>query len=280
DAIDEVEPSLPVNGQPADLGRSAADVEHDRARPVVAQQRCTAAEGKLCFHVAGDNLDFQPGLLPHAGEELVAVGGPPAGLGRDAARPGDAPVPHLAGADLERGHGAVHGRFRQQAGAGQPLAEPDDARIGVDHTEPAGMRFGNQEPAIVGAKVDRRQRLAGRINATATATGLGLRLLRDRHLRLPPEPSQAALGLHPTGRKAAPEAWRAIRKPFAHPRVDTPGPAHYVAASFGRPGTRPGLWPTGPAARPWPLLRPPAGGSSNGRTADSDSASLGSNPSP
>ena len=38
---------------------------------------------------------------------------------------------------------------------GDAFAEPDDPREGVDHAEPVASGTGNQEPAIIGAKVER-----------------------------------------------------------------------------------------------------------------------------
>ena len=51
---------------------------------------------------------------------------------------------------------ALHGAIRQPAARAQPLAEPDDARKGIDDPELArSRRLGDQQPAIVGAKVER-----------------------------------------------------------------------------------------------------------------------------
>ena len=71
--------------------------------------------------------------------------------------------------------------------------------------------------------------------------------------------------------RADPRATKTGRLPMVRPKVP-PGPLHNRAPVCYRVRRWPfsGPWRAGPAD----------GGSSNGRTADSDSASLGSNPSP
>ncbi|TIT07216.1 MAG: hypothetical protein E5W86_28995, partial [Mesorhizobium sp.] len=57
---------------------------------------------------------------------------------------------------LERVDGAVHRRLAEPAGGGQPLAQPDDAREGIDDAELAvARRHRDQQPAIVGAEIER-----------------------------------------------------------------------------------------------------------------------------
>src|SRR5262249_35195741 len=48
------------------------------------------------------------------------------------------------------------------AGGRDALAEPDDAREGIDHAKAVARRTGDQEPAIVGAEVERGIDLAWR----------------------------------------------------------------------------------------------------------------------
>ena len=91
----------------------------------------------------------------HALDELAAVDGAAAGLGRDRARQGDVAAAQLVGADGERGDGAVHGALGELAGLGQALAQADDARKGVDDGE-----------ALVGrAAISSRQLLVPRSTA-------------------------------------------------------------------------------------------------------------------
>ncbi len=85
----------------------------------------------------------------------VAIGGAAAGLGGDVAAARDAPKGDLAGADLERVERARDRLLGQRAGRGQPFAEPDDAREGVDDAKAAAGRPRHQQPAIVGAEIER-----------------------------------------------------------------------------------------------------------------------------
>ena len=74
--------------EPDDLGRAAADVEHDR--PIAPRGSASAAQPVTarCASVAPvDDLEVEPELVLHAGEEGGAVVGEPAGLGGDQARP-------------------------------------------------------------------------------------------------------------------------------------------------------------------------------------------------
>src|SRR3546814_8399556 len=72
----------------------------------------------------------------------------------------DAAPADLAGADLQRLDGARHGRARQFAAGGKPLAQAHDPREGVDDPEAVVRRAGDQQAAVVGAEV------AGSIEAT------------------------------------------------------------------------------------------------------------------
>src|SRR6185295_14221320 len=65
-------------------------------------------------------------------------------------------VPDLVAADGKRRDGALHCRLADRAGLGNALAEADDPREGVDDAEPVAGGTGDQQPAIVGAEVERR----------------------------------------------------------------------------------------------------------------------------
>ena len=98
----------------------------------------------------------------------LAVLGAAAGLGRDRARQRDVAAPELVGAD---------GRARRPRGPSrscdssplrrESLAQPDDARESIDDGEAAVVRPGDQQPAIVGAEVDRAIGVAMRAPASA-----------------------------------------------------------------------------------------------------------------
>ena len=49
---------------------------------------------------------------------------------------------------------AMHGGLRQAAGGGQALAEPDDAREGVDDLETAARGLGDEQAAVVRAEIE------------------------------------------------------------------------------------------------------------------------------
>src|SRR4029077_2124490 len=64
-------------------------------------------------------------------------------------------------ADLQRLDRARNRRLADAARGGDALAEPDDAREGVDHAETVAGGTGDQQAAIVGAKIERRIRRVG-----------------------------------------------------------------------------------------------------------------------
>ena len=104
-----------------------------------------------------DDLDLDAGLAPDPGDELGAIVGAAAGFGGDAAGMGHALAAHLAGADLEGLDGAVHGGAGERAAGTQPLAQADDSRERIDDAEPLASRPRHQQPAVVGAEVERGQ---------------------------------------------------------------------------------------------------------------------------
>ena len=170
---------------PHQLGAAAADVEHQGVGDLAVDQRRATGDGKLGLLIRGDDLDLEPGLRSHPVEEKIAVAGPAAGFGGDVPRPDDPAPAHLQGADLERVDGAVHGGARELAVALQPLAEPDDAREGVDHPEAAVHRLGHQQAAVVGAEIERRIGALTPLAAARIASPLGSRTVRAHGRRTP-----------------------------------------------------------------------------------------------
>src|SRR5262249_61518469 len=79
----------------------------------------------------------------------------PAGLGRDQPRPRYAAVAHLVAADGKRLDRATDGGIADSAGFQDALAEADDAGEGVDDTEAVAGRARHQQPAVVGAGIER-----------------------------------------------------------------------------------------------------------------------------
>src|SRR3546814_2516463 len=79
-----------------------------------------------------DHIERDAGLAPHPPDQLVAIDGAAARLGRDRARQGDVAANQLVGANRERGDGAVYRRVADPAAAVQPFAQANDAGKGVD----------------------------------------------------------------------------------------------------------------------------------------------------
>ena len=63
---------------------------------------------------------------------------------------------HLVAANLQRLERARDRRFAQASGQRQPLAQANDARERIDDPESLGGRPRDQQPAIVGAQIQRR----------------------------------------------------------------------------------------------------------------------------
>ena len=141
--------------EPDQLRAAAADIEDERPIAIAVDQRGAARHRELRLGLPAHDLDGKTGVATHPVDELAAIGGDPARLGGDQARARHAAPPHLVRADLERVDGAVHGGVGQMAGAQHPLAEANDAGEGIDDEKAAARRSCHQEPAIVGAEVER-----------------------------------------------------------------------------------------------------------------------------
>ena len=137
------------------LGRSAADVEDQRRAVARLEQLVAAEHGKARFLGGFDDVENDSRLVAHPVRELTSVAGAAACLGRDRARERDVAAPQLVRANRQRSDRPVHRLVGQRAGARQPLAQPDDSRKCVDHGEPAFARPSDEQPAIVGAEIDR-----------------------------------------------------------------------------------------------------------------------------
>ena len=172
------------------FGRAAADVEQDHALGVRIDQRRAAGGGEPRLGLAVDDFERDPDLLADAGQELGPVGGGAAGFGRDQPRAGDAAVRHLVAADGERLDRARDRRLADAAGCRYPLAQPDDAGERVDDAEAVAGRARHQEPAIVGAEIERgigrppaRTRRRNAESRTATADPIGTAAAAPGHAR-------------------------------------------------------------------------------------------------
>ena len=102
-----------------------------------------------------DDFQFEAGLLGDAGAEFLAVLGGAASLGGDQPRARHAARAHLVAADQQRLDRARDRRLADAARGGDALAEPDDAGERVDDAKAVGGRTRDQQPAIIGAEIER-----------------------------------------------------------------------------------------------------------------------------
>ena len=141
--------------EPHQFRRAAADIEQDRAFGLGVDQRRAAGRGEQRLGLAVHDFEIDADLLAHLRQEIPAIDGGAAGLGRDQARARDAAVAHLVPADFQRFDPARDGGVAQAARRGDPFAETDDAGEGVDDAEAVMRRARDQKPAIVGAEIER-----------------------------------------------------------------------------------------------------------------------------
>ena len=147
--------------QPNELGGAATDIEQDHTLGRRIDQRRAAGGGQPRLGLAIDDLQFDADLAADALQEIETVAGRAAGLGRDQARAGDAAVAHLGAADAQGVDRAQDRGLAQDAGAGDAFAEPDDARERVNHPEAVAGGARHQQPAVVGAQIERSIGRAG-----------------------------------------------------------------------------------------------------------------------
>ena len=154
---------------PDQFGAAAADIKKQRMRCRRLEQGRAAVERQGRLLAVADDFQLKPGLGLGAGQESVAVLGQSAGFGGDAAKPRDTAAAQFAGTDPERRQGARHRLIRQPAGFGDALAEPHDARKGIDDAKARRHRLGHQQAAIVAAEIERG--IYGRAGVPAAAFG-------------------------------------------------------------------------------------------------------------
>ena len=132
------------------------------------------AEGERGLLVIGDDFDFDPRLAACTGDEIFAIAGATAGLGRDAASVGDMMAAHFAGADLERLDGAVHRRRRQGAGRAHALAQTDDARKRIDDAKALPPWSCDEQSAVVRAEIERGHNHSAVVDRACRPLAVGL----------------------------------------------------------------------------------------------------------
>ena len=143
---------------------AAADVEQEHAIGLRVDQRGAAGGRQPRFGLTVDDLQLKSHLLGDAGTEFGAVDRCATRLGGDQLRPRHATIAHLVAANGQRFDRTGDRGIADAAGCRYTLPQPDDAGEGVDHTKAVAGRARDQEPAIVGAEIERgvgRTRMSG-----------------------------------------------------------------------------------------------------------------------
>ena len=156
--------------EPDQLGRAAADVEHQREIAAEVDQRRAARDRQPGLRLAADDLMSRPVSARTRCQELVRVGGEAAGLGGDQARSG-APGARsiLAAQTFSASMRALDGGLRQPAARRTPSPRRmmrENASTTLE-AAPRGPR--DQQAAVVGAEIE------GAIDGVAIAS-IGARL--------------------------------------------------------------------------------------------------------
>src|SRR5205814_5620970 len=107
------------------------------------------------FGLARDDLQLETGFFLDSAKELAAVLRCPAGFGGDQPpsahfRPGE-----LVGTDPQRFDGPSHRWIAEPAGYAQAFAQTHDPRESVNDFKSIGTRRRDQQPAVVGAEIQR-----------------------------------------------------------------------------------------------------------------------------
>ena len=144
------------------FGRAAADIEQDRAPPVRIEQRRTADHGERGFRLAVDDFEMDAGFGGDPVAKAFRICRRAAGLGRDHPQARRLFRPDLVAANPQGRDRALDGGLADTAARRNALAQPDDARKRIDDAEAVAARAGDQQAAIVGAKIERRVNPLGR----------------------------------------------------------------------------------------------------------------------
>ncbi len=140
---------------PHQFGRPTADIEQDHAGGPRIDQRGAPGHRQLRLRLLRNDLQDETGLVGNHLDEFRAVFRRPAGFGGDQPRPRHLAIGKLVGADFQRLDSPEHRRLAEAPGCADPLSQPDDAGERVDDTESVVARGRDQEPAVVGAEIER-----------------------------------------------------------------------------------------------------------------------------
>ena len=111
--------------------------------------------GKSRLFLRADDVERYAGFAIDALDEFRAVAGTATGFGRYRSRQRDMAAAQLVRADRQGSNRPVYRRVADPASGRQPLAQTHDPRKSIDADETVSRRLGDQQAAIVGAKVDR-----------------------------------------------------------------------------------------------------------------------------
>ena len=142
--------------EPHQLGRAAADIEQDDAASGRVQQLGATGRRQSRFGRRIDDFEFDAGLIGDAGAERLGVLRRAARRRRDEPGAHHAARAHLVPAHQQRLDRARNRRLADPPRSGNAFAEANDAGKRVDDAKPVGGRACDEEPAIVGAEVERR----------------------------------------------------------------------------------------------------------------------------
>jgi hypothetical protein len=144
------------------FGRSTANVEDQRGARPRLQQDMTAQHGQTRLFPRRDDVQTDTCFGAHTLDEIIAVAGAAACLGRDRARQMHIAPLQLFRADPQSAQRPVHRLIRQTPRLGQTFAQTHHAAEGVDHHEAVPGGPGDQQAAVVRAKIDGGIRLTRR----------------------------------------------------------------------------------------------------------------------
>jgi len=136
------------------LRGATADVEQHHAIGIRIDERRAAGGGERRLGFTVDDVELEPDLLGNSRAKLVAVLGGATSLGRDQSRPRHAAVAHLVAANGQRLDGPADRRVADASGFRDAFAQSDDSGKRVDDAKAVAGRARDQQPAIVGAKIE------------------------------------------------------------------------------------------------------------------------------
>src|SRR5215213_9415553 len=141
--------------QPHQFGRAAADVENENLVGPLIDEGFGTGDRQAGFGFTVDDLELETCLGVNPGDELRAVLSNATGFRGNEPPPRDLSPNELVGADAERLDRSRHGAVAEPARQACAFAEANDPGKGIDNGESGQARLRQEQPAIVGAKIER-----------------------------------------------------------------------------------------------------------------------------